>query len=237
MEKNKKDSKLKKVRKIVLRTIAVLLLLLLSVVIALSLPYVQTKIASYATDQLNEDYGTKIYIDKVAITFFGGVKLKTVIVLDHHNDTLIYSKRIKTSILDLNKLINGKLLFGDLELDQFYLQIKTYKKEKETNLDLFIAAFDDGKKSSGKFLMTSKNIFLKNSRFTMIDENRTNPKDVDFTKLNAHLKDFKISGPDVTVNIAKMNFHDHRGATIDNLLADFTYTKKNIKLENLSVKR
>lgn len=236
MEKNKKDSKLKKVRKIVLRTIAVLLLLLLSVVIALSLPYVQTKIATYATDQLNEDYGTKIYIDKVAITFFGGVKLKTVIVLDHHNDTLIYSKRIKTSILDLNKLINGKLLFGDLELDQFYLQIKTYKKEKETNLDLFIAAFDDGKKSSGKFLMTSKNIFLKNSRFTMIDENRINPKDVDFTKLNAHLQHFKISGPDVTVNIAKMNFHDHRGAKIDNLLANFTYTKKNIRLEKLEVR-
>ncbi|MEK8180692.1 translocation/assembly module TamB domain-containing protein [Flavobacterium buctense] len=236
MEKNKKDSKLKKVRKIVLRTIAVLLLLLLLTVIALSLPYVQTKIARYATNTINEDYGTNINIEQVAITFFGGVKLKTVLVLDHHNDTLIYSKRIKTSILDMNKLINGKLLFGDLEFDQFYLQIKTYKKERDTNLDLFVAAFDDGKKSSGKFLMTSKNIYLKDSRFMMIDENRANPKDVDFTKLNAHLKDFKIKGPDVTANITKMNFHDHRGATIDNLLANFTYTKKNIRLEKLQVR-
>lgn len=236
MEKNKKNSRLVKARKIVLRTIAVLLLLLLLTVIALSLPYVQTKIAHYATDKLNEDYGTNINIDQVAITAFGGVKLKTVLVLDHHKDTLIYSKRIKTSILDLNKLINGKLLFGDLEFDKFYLQIKTYKKEKETNLDLFIAAFDDGKKSSGKFLMTSKNIYLKDSRFIMIDENRANPKDVDFTKLNAHLKDFKIKGPDVTANIAKMNFHDHRGADVDNLLANFTYTKKNIKLEKLEVR-
>lgn len=236
MEKNKKNSKLKKVRKVVIRTIVALLLLLLLTAIALSLPVVQTKIAHYATDKLNEDYGTNINIDQVAITFFGGVKLKTVLVLDHHKDTLIYSKRIKTSILDLNKLINGKLLFGDLEFDKFYLQIKTYKNEKETNLDLFIAAFDDGKKSSGKFLMTSKNIFLKDSRFILIDDNRANPKDVDFTKLNAHLKDFQIKGPDVTANIAKMNFYDHRGAKVDNLLADFTYTKKNIRLEKLEVR-
>lgn len=96
MEKNKKNSKLKKVRKFVIRTIVALLLLLLLTAIALSLPVVQTKIAHYATDKLNEDYGTHINIDQVAITFFGGVKLKTVLVLDHHNDTMIFSKRIKT---------------------------------------------------------------------------------------------------------------------------------------------
>jgi len=236
LEKNKTNTGFVKFRKILIRTIVALLFLFLIMSIALSLPVVQTKIAHYATDRLNKDYGTNINIDEVAITLFGGVKLKRVLILDHHNDTLIYSQRIKTSILDMKKLINGKLLFGDLRFDHFYLQIKTYKKEKETNLDLFIAAFDDGKKASGKFLMTSKNIYLKDSRFTMIDENRAKPKDVDFTKLNAHLKDFMIKGPNVTSNIASMTFHDHRGVTVDNLLADFTYTKKNIKLENLAVR-
>jgi hypothetical protein len=220
----------------VIRTLVALLVLLLLISIALSLPLVQTKIAHYATDKINKEYGTKINVDQVALTVFGGVKLKQVLILDHHNDTLIYSQRIKTSILDLGKLMDGKLIFGDLRLDNFYLQIKTYKKEKETSLDLFIAAFDDGQKSSGKFLMTSKNIYLKDSRFAMIDENRADPKDVDFTKLDAHLKDFKIKGPNVTSNIASMTFHDHRGVTVDNLIADFTYTKKNIRLENLAVR-
>ncbi|MDN3677328.1 translocation/assembly module TamB domain-containing protein [Flavobacterium paronense] len=196
----------------------------------------QTKIAHYATDKLNKEYKTNINVDQVAITFFGGVKLKKVLILDHHNDTLIYASRIKTSILDFKKLVDGKLLFGDLRLDDFYLQIKNYKGEKETSLDKFIAAFDDGKKASGKFLMTSKNIYLTRSRFVMIDENRAKPKDVDFTKLDAHLKDFMIKGPNVTTNIASMTFHDHRGVTVDNLIADFTYTKKNIKLENLAVR-
>ena len=235
MEKIKTNTGFKKFRKIVLRSIIALILLLLLVSIALSLPFVQTKIAHYATDKLNKDYGTNINIDEVAITFFGGVKLKKVLILDHHDDTLIYSQRIKTSILDFNKLLDGKLLFGDLRLDQFYLQIKNYKGEKDTNLDLFVDAFDDGKPGSGKFLMKSKNVYLKNSRFVMLDYNRTIPKDVDFTKIDAHLKDFQIKGPNVTTNINAMSFNDHRGVQVDNLAADFTYTKKNIILNKLEI--
>ena len=235
MEKIKTNTGFKKFRKIVLRSIIALILLLLLVSIAFSLPFVQTKIAHYATDKLNKDYGTNINIDEVTITFFGGVKLKKVLILDHHDDTLIYSQRIKTSVLDFNKLLDGKLLFGDLRLDQFYLQIKNYKGEKDTNLDLFVDAFDDGKPGSGKFLMKSKNVYLKNSRFVMLDYNRAIPKDVDFTKIDAHLKDFQIKGPNVTTNINAMSLNDHRGVQVDNLAADFTYTKKNIILNKLEI--
>lgn len=235
MEKIKTNNGFKKFRKILLRTIVGLLLLLLLLSIALSMPYVQTKIAHYATDRLNKDYGTNINIDEIAVTFFGGVKLKKVLILDHHNDTLIYSERIKTSILDFKQLVNGKLFFGDLRLDNFYLQIKTYKKEKQSSLDLFVAAFDDGKKASGKFRMKTDNIYLAKSRFVMLDENRPIPKDVDFTQLNAHLKGFRIKGPDVTAQIVSMTFHDHRGVKVDNLAADFTYTKKSIVLNHLEL--
>jgi hypothetical protein len=235
LEKIKTNNGFKRFRKILFRTIIALILLLLLLSIALSMPFVQTKIAHYATNRLNEEYKTKITVDQVAITFFGGVKLKKVLVLDHHNDTLICSERIKTSILDFKQLIDGQLLFGDLRLDDFYLQIKTYKGEKDTSLDKFIAKFDDGKKSSGKFLMKSDNIYLSKSRFVMLDYNRAIPKDVDFTKLNAHLKDFRILGPDVTTKIKTMSFQDHRGVQVENLTSDFVYTKKNIVLNKLVV--
>ncbi|NNT72314.1 translocation/assembly module TamB [Flavobacterium sp. IMCC34852] len=211
-------------------------MLLLLTAIALSLPVVQTKIAHYATDKLNKDFGTNINIDEVAITFFGGVKLKTVLVLDHHQDTLIYAKRIKTSILDFKNLVDGKLKFGDLRFDDLTLNIVNYKKEKDTNLDLFVAAFDDGKPGSGKFLMTSANVYVKNSHFTMTDYNRASPKDVDFTQLNARLEKFQIKGPNVTARIAEMAFKDHRGLLVRNLTSDFGYTKRNISLENLTLK-
>lgn len=235
MEKNKKNSVFRKIRKYAIRIVIALIVFVLLLSIALSLPVVQTKIAQYATAELNKKHGTNITIDEVAVTFFGGVKLKKVLVLDHHKDTLIYSKRIHTSILDFKKLIDGKLLFGDLRFDNLYLNIVHYKKEPETNLDLFVAAFDDGKPGSGKFLFKSANVYIKESRFEMTDYNREQPKDVDFTKLNAHLKDFQIKGPNVTSIINEMTFKDHRGLLVENLTAGFTYTKKNIVLNALEL--
>ena len=199
------------------------------------MPFVQTKIAQYVTTEINKSYGTDITIDQVSVTVFGGVKLKKVLIKDYKKDTLIYANRINTNILDFKKLTSGDLIFGDVRLDQLLLNMKTYKGEKDTNLDKFIASFDSGKPSTKKFLLKANKIYLTNSHFILTDENREVPKDVDFTQLNAMVSDFQIYGPDVTTRIERMAFHDHRGLDIKNLSSQFTYTKKNILLNKLDL--
>lgn len=215
--------------------ILLILLLLLVLGIALTLPSVQTRIAQYVTERLNKEYKTDISIDQIAITSFGVVKLKKVLIKDHHKDTLIFANRINTTLLDLKRMTSGDLLFGDIRVNHLYLNMKTYKGEKDTNLDKFIAAFDDGKPSTGKFLMTANTVYLEDSHFLLTDENRIVPKDADFKRLNARLGNFKIYGPDVTTEIEKMSFLDHRGLFVKNLQSDFTYTKKHILLEQLDL--
>lgn len=236
MKEKNTNTRFKKFRKIVFRTFLALLFLLLLGGIALSLPSVQTKIAHYVTDSLNKDYGTDINVEQVEITIFGSVQLKKVFVKDEKKDTLIYADRIITSILDTKKLLDGNLYFGKMTADGLTLNVKTYKGQKDTNLDKFVAAFDDGKPASGKFRMVSNQITLKNCRFREIDYNREVPLDVDFTRLNAIVSDFKIIGPNVYTNIEEMSFQDHRGLFVENLKSKFTYTKKNIRLEELDLK-
>ena len=162
----------------------VLILLLLVSGIALTLPVVQTRLAQYLTEKINADYKIKISVDQVAVTVFGGVKLKKVLILDHHNDTLIAANRINTTILDFGKLTSGDLFFGVVRVDELLLNMKTYKGERESNLDQFIAAFNSKKPSSKKFLMKAEKIYLTDSHFMLFDENHANPKNVDFTQLN-----------------------------------------------------
>lgn len=195
----------------------------------------QTKIAKYVTNDLNKTYGTHINIDQISITIFGAVKIKKVLIKDHHKNTLIYADAISTNILDVGKLIDGDLLFGTIRLDGLYLNMKTYKGEKDTNLDLFFAAFDSGAPSTKKFLLKAELIYLTKSHFILTDDNRKIPKDVDFSRLNATVSNFQIYGPDVTTAIEKMSFLDHRGLFVRNLTSDFTYTKKNILLQNLDL--
>ncbi|WP_445236417.1 translocation/assembly module TamB domain-containing protein [Flavobacterium sp. KS-LB2] len=203
--------------------------------IALTLPIVQTKIAQYFTNSINKDFGTNITIDEVAISIFGGVKFKKVLIRDHHKDTLIYSNRISTTILEGKKMLDGDLIFDDLELHGLLFNLRTYKNEKQSNLDKFIAAFETGKPSTKKFLLKVNSLKIYNGHFILTDNNRENPKDLDFTKLNASATNFKIYGPDVTTMINKMSFLDFRGLYVKNLSSKFSYSKKNIKLENLDL--
>ena len=169
------------------------------------------------------------------MSVFGGVKLKKVLILDHHSDTLIYANRIKTNILDGKKILDGDLIFGNLGLDGLLFNLKTYKKEKNTNLDKFIAAFDTGKPQKKHFLMTANKAVISNSHFILTDENQLSPKEVDFTKLNTSINDFKIYGPNVNTIINTMSFSDHHGIFIKNLSSEFSYTKKKIRLKNLDL--
>ncbi len=54
--------------------------------------------------------------------------------------------------------------------------------------------------------------------------------------MNIDAENFKILGPNLTTNIKKMSFKDHRGLFVEDLKSKFTYTKKNIKLEETQIK-
>ena len=212
-------------------------MLLLLLGILLSLPFVQTYLGKYATDSLNKSFGTNISIGKVAMTPFGSVKLGDVLVLDHHQDTLFYIKKLNTSILSFKEIyVSGHPYMNDVVLHGLDARIVNYKDEKYTNLDKFIEAFDDGSPSSGKFRMKANKMTVFNSRFQYIDHNLKTPKMLDFTQLNGEIEDFFIKGANVTTYIDKLSFKDHRGLVVENITSDFTYTKKNILLDGLSMK-
>ncbi|OCB69786.1 Family of unknown function [Flavobacterium glycines] len=210
---------------------------MLALGIALSLPAVQTKVGKYLMNRINNDFGTHISIDKVKVSVFGGVKIQNVLILDHHKDTLIYSKILNTNLLDVNAVLEGDLIFKIIRLDGVLFDMKTYKNEKKTNMDVFIESFDSGKPPSGKHtLFISDKAYISRAHFRFYDYNRPNPKDAEFTKVNAELTDFKLYGPDVDIKIDHLSFLDYRGLFAEDLSTVFSYTKKKMQLKNLDLK-
>lgn len=236
-QKNKKKSLFVRILKFKMYFILAIILLLLLIGIALNTPAVQTKLGQYATEQLNKEFGTDITVQEANFTIFGGVKLKKVLIKDHKKDTLFHINVLKTNILDLRKLIDGDLHFGEVRMDGLKFKVKNYKGERDTNLDKFVELFEKGEKSTSKkkFLMTIQNIHLLNSEFSFVDENMKDPLVFSAKKLNAETTNFKILGPDVTTKIKEMSFVDNRGIEVENLASNFTYTKKNIHLADLDL--
>ncbi len=233
--KFKTISSIKKFKKILVRTLIGILLFLLLLGIALSLPFVQTKIAHYATDEINKEFGTNIQIDKIAISIFGGVKLKGIVILDHHSDTLVSADRIQTNIISFRAATNSDLRFGTLKAERLNFHMKTYKGEKTSNLDHFVKVFDNGKPGTGKFRLRAGDLVVTNGRFRLTNDNAVTHRILDFQKLNGELEDFFIKGSDITANIQKLSLLDHRGLFVKNLKGGFTYTKASMKLDKLEL--
>ena len=210
------------------------LLVLLGIV--LSIPSVQTAIAGKVTRSINEKYQVSIHIEKVKIgLFFGDIALQGVYIEDHRKDTLIAIDRVSTSLLSVRNAINGKLRFGDMDIEALRLYMKTYKGEEDTNLDIFIAKLEDTTAVSQEpFLLSSSHIRLTKSRFMLVDENAEAPEVLNFKAVNAGIDDFKVEDVDIKGNIEHLNLRWSNGLVIREMTAGFSYTEQKIQFSDLS---
>ncbi len=204
----------------------------------LSIPSVQISLGNYATKRLNDDFGTNINIDKVGLQFNGDVELKNIYIEDYKQDTLINIAELNTSILGFNNVINGKLVFGDIDIIDLVFNIKTYKDTTGTNLDIFVARFDNDNPRVGKssFLLSSSDVSIYNGIFNLTDENKENENILRFKNLNINATNFLINGSDVSARINTLNLEDHKGLALKNMMTDFSYTLTDMKFENLEIK-
>ncbi len=205
----------------------------------LSIPAVQTRLATYATEALNEEFGTNIYIDRLGLSLFNlNTGIKGIYVEDYRKDTLIYIEKLSTSILNLRNMVNGKLEFGDIDVDGLFLNMKTYEGERDTNLDVFVAKLDDGQPrapGTPPFFMASDEIEIDGSRFRLTDENQENQKVLDFTDLEIKAKDFQILGPEVSLAIEELSLSSYRGILLKNLSTNYKYTKQQMRFDDLRI--
>ena len=213
-------------------------MLFLLFVFVLSIPSVQTGLGNYATNLINETYGTAIKIEKVGLQFNGDVELKNILIKDHYEETLISAAELNTSILSFVKLAENKLTFGDIDLYDLIFHIKSYQGESDSNLDVFVHKFDQKNPTlnPNKFLLSSSEIRIHDSKFLLTDENLNTPKVLDFYNLNLCASDFLISGTDIKTAIKNLSFKDTRGAQIQVLQTDFSYSLTQMMFEGLEIK-
>ena len=211
------------------------MLFLLLISILLSIPAVQTKLAKYATQKINDDYGVNLVIKKVDLSFLGNVQLKGIELRDHHKDTLAFINNLSTSILNIKKVIDGEVKLESISLDGVEYHMTTYKGEDTDNMSIFIDSFDDDSPKdsiSSPFILEASTIHATNLNFKLIDENDQDPLSFSAKKINGTLKDFSIVGPDVFIKIRGLNFTDNKGLKVTNLTTDFTYSLTAMHFKN-----
>ncbi|CDF79044.1 N-acetyl-gamma-glutamyl-phosphate reductase [Formosa agariphila KMM 3901] len=217
---------------------AIILLLFIILILILAIPGVQTRLGKYATSKLNESFDTHINIGAVGLHFNGDVQVKHVYIEDYRQDTLISAKLLETHIVNFRNLYNGRLVFSEIELTDLDFNIKTYKDEEQTNLDVFVARFDNDNNDDtpSNFLLSSSDVSIYNGRFTFVNENLDTPEVMVFNDITINGSNFLIHGPKVSTRINTLEFTDSRGLHVENMSTNFAYTLNDITFANLDLR-
>ena len=128
-------------------------------VLVFSIPSVQTRLGSYATNSINETYGTAIKIEKVGLQFNGDVELKNILIRDHYDAVLISASELNTSILSFVKLAENK--------EDYVIRIQELLNEKysDNNKERILFARSHTWENSIKAIwdaVTNKNSLIQN---------------------------------------------------------------------------
>lgn len=207
------------------------------IIITLSIPSVQTFIANKVTTKLNDQFGTSIHINRLGLNWKGEVDIREVYIEDHHQDTLIYAKRLQTNLLSLKNLAEGNLDFGFINLNKPKFYLKTYKGEESDNVSIFTNKFNTGAPSSGNvFKLKADIIKLLDGKVKIIDENLNQPETFNLSKVNIDSNNFNIEGPNVKMHIEQLSLNAKRGIEIKNLAGIFSYSLTSISLKKLSLR-
>ncbi|WP_246020002.1 translocation/assembly module TamB domain-containing protein [Muriicola soli] len=200
---------------------------------------VQTNLAKYATNSINEEFGTNINIDRLRVSLISwDTALEGIFIQDYQQDTLIYIEELNTSVLSIRNLMAGSLEFGAIEIDGLNFKLKKYEGETSTNLDIFVAKLDSNKpRTPGNppFYLSSSDIEIQNSVFRLIDENIENSETLNFKNLNLTARQFQILGPEVTTEIEALSFLSKRGIELSKLGTSFTYTTQQMRFDSLNI--
>ena len=195
----------------------------------------QTKLGVYTTNKINEDFDTNLSIGKVNLSFLGSIALKDIQIRDHHKDTLIFIKKISTSLLSAQKVFNNKLLFDAITIEDAFYFMKTYKGETTNNMSVFIASFrSDIPKDSLDlpFILKANNVYIQNLDLRISNDNKENPLNFSATNIGGNVQDLAIVGADVALNTRGLYFRTNQDLQVTSLTTNYKFTKSAMTFES-----
>jgi TamB, inner membrane protein subunit of TAM complex len=239
--------------KIISKSIAYPLLLLMMVAVALLLAlrtsYVQTRLAQYFTQEFSQKLGYPIYVDRVEVLFFDRILLRKVQVKDPNGQRMIDMERLEVdfnlehlqdstrTLLDHAQLYKPfvRLIIdqkGDMNLDRFIYRINQLtaspeprpKNQKSKPFVLSEAEIVDG--------YVSLNDLRKPKDPEVFDLNH-----FDFYELNAKIRNFTTVADTVSLEADELRFLDKKDKLrVHNLKTRFLISDRQMRFDQLFFK-
>ncbi len=226
----------KKFKKIVFLSVLFLILVGSVVFLLFSLSIVQTEFAQRITKNLNKIYDTNISIEKAFIQLNGDVFVKNILIRDHHQDSLLFVKELKTSINGLNRFLEKDYNFYYIGLIGAELSVIQYSGESESSLQYFINKLKD---TTGvikaPFIFRSDVLEINSSDLVIQDLNILNSKK-SFSDIDLGLNDFDFKNDKLSLAVNSLKASSDQYGKINSFKATISYNKDSLITKDFELK-
>ena len=207
------------------------------------MPSIQTWVAQRAASYLSSQLNTNIKLNGLDVVFFKTIVLEGLLIEDQKNDTLLYTDRLAINIGPL-VLEKNKLTINSINIRKPVFHLKTYKNEKNSNLEFLLDYFssppDSSKSESKPVDLKIKSLKITDADFIYADENIANevPGVIDYDhlhirKFSTEIKSLSLWKGEIRADIIKLKLIEKCGFEIEQLAGKLKFTDQEIEVANL----
>lgn len=242
---------LRKITRILGKTILFSLLFVLTLAIFLFIAFqtesFQTYAAQKATAYLSDELGTRIEVKRLKITFIKNVTLEGVFMSDQHGDTLMLGESLKVDLSGFD-YENKKLNLDEAELKNIKVKLLKYPGEKNFNFQFLVDYFKsrdtidvDTVKLPWKIKYGA--LVLKDVDFSyrlMYDTNKVgrnmNFNNLRISKIYGNITDIDFKEDTIFAQINQLSAKEQCGLVLQNLTAKTKISPVGLYCDNLLLK-
>lgn len=243
-EPKEKVGLVKKLLKVVLYIILGFFILNSLLYVILSIPYIQNKLVTFASDELSSMLKTEVKIGEVRLSLFNRVSVKGLYVEDQSKDTLAYVDYLNVRIKPIDLLVKNKLRISQVQLDGFYGNVTAKDSISDFNFQFIVDEFasSDSTKvdtTSSSLDVVVDDIKITNGRlrYKIMSEPETpnvfNPSDVFITNLEANVSVHSIDMEKLDVHINSVKVREKSGLEISELRGHLLSEGSRLHIEEL----
>jgi hypothetical protein len=199
----------------------------------------QTYVVSKVNGYLKEEMGLELEVENVRIEFLKTLDFKNVLLLDHHQDTLLFAESIEVDI-DFVSIQEMSFYLDEVNIDHSVIKLIKYKGDSLNNAQLVLKKFkSDSNSDPVKLSLNIDDITFTDLDFKIADQNHSQNEGFDrrnlsFSNSNINVEEFDLSGNNISIDHLSLCTILNQEKNIS-LESDFKLIDKKIAIDKCSL--
>ena len=190
----------------------------------LSIPAIQQKIISFTVNELHEQLGIDVTIEKVGIKFFNKIVLENLYLEDQSGEKLLEARRIAAGF-NLLELFSKKLSFTTVQLFGINLHLTKETPESPLNLQFLIDALssNDSTKTDFPFILRFNSVLLQKGNISYDlksapeSPGRLNVNHLKIKDISSRISIKTLSKDSVDLRVRRLGLEEETGLKLNKL--------------------